>query len=100
MISELRFHLQNHAKLIELGENDGDLPLPECVVKRVVDGLGEDIEARGFFPIHIDVQLQAVDLLIAGHVAELRQLRKFLHQFRRPLGQLGSASASCKMYWY
>ena len=42
---ELRFDFENDAILVELGENDRDLPLAERVVKRVVNRLGEDVEA-------------------------------------------------------
>ena len=86
--AKLRLHFENDAELIELGENDRDLALAERVVKRVVDGLGQDVEARRFFAIDIDIQLQAIDLLIAGHVGQLRKLTEFLHEFRCPLAQL------------
>ena len=49
---------------------------------------GEDVKAGGFFAVDIHVQLQAIRLLIAGHVGELRKLTEFLHQFRGPLAQL------------
>ena len=88
-LTELRFHFENHAELIELRENDRDLSLPERVVERVVDCLGEHVEPRRFLAINIDVQLQAVHLLVARHVGELRQLPEFLHELRRPLGELG-----------
>ena len=68
-LTKLRFHFENDAELIELRENDRDLPLPECVVKRVVDCLCEHVEARCFFAINIDIQLQAVHLLVACHVS-------------------------------
>jgi len=64
-------------------------PLPERVVKRVVDCLREHVEARCFLAVNINIQLQTVHLLVACHVAELRQLSKFLHEFRRPLCELG-----------
>ena len=83
----MRFDFENDAVLIELGENDRDLALAEGVVERVVDRLGEDVEARGFLAIDIDVELQAVDLLIARDVGQLRKLPEFLHQLRRPLRQ-------------
>jgi hypothetical protein len=44
-LAEFRFDFENDAELIKLRENDRDLPLPECVVKGVVDRLGEDVEA-------------------------------------------------------
>ena len=86
---EVRFHFQDDAELIQLGENDRDLALAERVVKRVVDRLGQDIQARCFLTIDIDIELEPVDLLIAGHVAQLRQLTQLLHQFRCPFRQLG-----------
>ena len=58
--------------MIELRKNNRDLALAECIVKRVVDCLGEDVQARRFLAVNIDIKLQAVDLLIARHVAELR----------------------------
>ena len=97
--TELRFDFENHAKLIELGENDRDLPLAERIVKRVVDRLGEHIEARRFFAINIDIQLQAIDLLIAGDVAELRQVGQVFAQVSASIRPAPAASASCKMYW-
>ena len=87
--AEVRFHFENDAELIELRENDRDLALAKRVVERVVDRLREDVEARRFLAIDIDIELQAVDLLIARHVGELRKLPESLHQLRRPLGQLG-----------
>ena len=43
----MRLGLENDAVLVELGEDDRDLPLAESVVERVVDGLRQDVQARG-----------------------------------------------------
>src|SRR6266481_4047280 len=86
--AEVRFHFENDAELVELREDDRHLPLAKSVVERVVDRLGEHIEARRFLTINIDIELQAVHLLIACHVIELRQLPKLLHELRRPLCEL------------
>ena len=45
-LGKVRNHLQHHVVLIQLGKDDRNLPLPEGVVERVVDGLRKDSQPR------------------------------------------------------
>ena len=68
---KIRGGLQNHAILVELGEDGGNLPLTEGVVERVVDCLRQDVEPGCLLAIHHHVGLQSAGLFVAGHVAQL-----------------------------
>ena len=63
--------LENHAILVELGEDGRNLALTEGIVERVVNCLRQDIEPGGFLAIHHYVGLQSAGLFVAGHVTEL-----------------------------
>jgi hypothetical protein len=86
---ELRLRFEDHAILVELRENDRDLPLAKGVVKRVVDGLRGDVEVRGFLAVDVHAELQAAGLLVAGYVDQARLCAEFREELRRPCGQLG-----------
>ena len=82
-----RFDFQNDAVLAELGKNCRDLALAERIVKGVINGLRENIEASRFVAIHLNSEPQAFGLLVScdirqgGGVAQRRQ------QFGRPFRQ-------------
>jgi hypothetical protein len=59
--------------LIELGENGRDLSLTERVVKRVVNGLRQDVQARSFLAVDIHIDLQTIWLLVSGNVSQFGQ---------------------------
>ena len=69
ILLELRIDFQNDMVLIQLSENGGDQALTIGVVERVVDVRGKNSEPRGRIAINDHACLQAVILLIAGHVA-------------------------------
>ena len=76
--------LQNDAILVQLGEDRRDDALTIGVVKGVVDELGGDAETRGRAAVDGQVGLQALALLIAAHVPELRQFLQGRHQLGGP----------------
>ncbi len=65
---KLRVRFQNDVILIQLGVKRVDLPLPEGVVERVVDGGWRDAEARGRGAIDRNRRRQTSQLLIGYHV--------------------------------
>ena len=73
--------LQNDAILVELGKDGGDLALAERVVECVIDGLGEYIEPRCFFPVHRHLHLQATALLVGGDVCQFRLVAESGEEF-------------------
>src|SRR5215472_4912543 len=81
---EIRLCFQNHAILVQLGEHDRDLSLPESIVERVVDQLRSDAQTRRSIPVNHQARLQSAVLLIAGHVAQLRLGLKFLDKPGHP----------------
>ena len=50
---------------------------------------GEDVEPRRFLAIDIHVDLQAIHLLVAGDIGQLRQRPNFLDELWHPLRELG-----------
>jgi len=72
IVLELGRDLEDHVVLVELGEDGRDLALAEGVVERVVDGLGQDGQARGEVAVDDQRGHEAAVLLIARHVAKLR----------------------------
>ena len=77
-------HFENHVELIGLRINRRDLPLAVGIVKRVVDVLRRDAHPARGVAIDFDQYSQAIVLLIARHIAQLRQLLHFGHQARNP----------------
>ena len=75
--------------MIELSENDGDLPLTECVVERVINGLREDVIARRLPAVYVHPELQPAGLLVTGNVRQLGQAAQFFEEYRSPIGKLG-----------
>ncbi len=70
----VRRHFENHVELIGLRVDRRYLPLAEGIVERVVDVLRRDAQPAGGVAVDIHQQPDAVVLLIAGHVAQFRQL--------------------------
>ena len=83
----LRLDLQHDAVLVELGEDGRDLALAEGVVERVVNGLGEHVQARGPLAVHLDADLQAAGLLVGGDIRQLRPVAQHVQQLGRPFRQ-------------
>ena len=65
---EVRLHFEDHAVLVELRENDRDLPLAECVVERVVNRLREHVVPRGLLAVYVHAELQSAGLLVARDI--------------------------------
>jgi hypothetical protein len=63
-----RVRFQNDVVLIQLRIKRVDLPLPESVVKRIVDGGWRDAESRGRGAIDGNRRRQTTQLLIGYHV--------------------------------
>ena len=82
---EVRLHLEDHAVLVELRENDGDLPLAERVVERVVNCLRGDIVARGLLAIHVHAELKPAGLLAARDPPGFGRAAQFREKPRRPV---------------
>ena len=70
--------------LILLRVNDRDLPLAERAVKRAVNCLRLNAEARGRVAIDYHGFLQSAKLLIARGVLDLRIFVKLVHELRCP----------------
>jgi hypothetical protein len=83
-----RLHFEDDVVLVQLREDGRHLPLAEGVVQGVVDHLRRDAEPRGGVAVDRQGRLQATGLLIARHVAQLRQRAQLLDQLRRPGVQL------------
>ena len=71
---ESRVGFENDVVLVELGVKRIDLPLAESIVKRVVDGLRRDAEARSRGAIDGQCRGHAAQLLIRRHIGEFGQL--------------------------
>ena len=63
--------------LVRLGEYGRDLTLAEGVVKRIVDILRSDAEARSRIAIDVEHQSESIALLIARDIPELVDSLKF-----------------------
>ena len=104
----LGLHLEHDAVLIELGEDGRDLALPEGVVERVVNGLGEHVQARRSLAVHLDADLEAAGLLVGGDIHQLGPVAEHVQQLGRPFRQfphigvgqsvlvLGAADRGCQ----
>ena len=80
----LRRRLHDDVITILLREILRQLTLPECVVERVVDGLGRQAIARRLIAIDIDRQGRARHLLVRRHVAEIRKRLQLFEQLWCP----------------
>src|SRR6267378_4300687 len=88
VLLELRVYFQDDVVLIQLREDSGDQALAECVVERVVYVGGKNPEARCRIAIDGEHREQALVLLIAGDITQLRQLLELFHEARDPIDQL------------
>ena len=59
--------------LVQLRKDDGNLPLPEGVVERVVDGLRKDSQPRRRVAIDGEVGPQSAVKLVGGYIAQFRR---------------------------
>ena len=80
-----RIHFQHDVMLVVLLVKGRDLSLTECVVEGVVDGLGRDAELGGGIAVDDDIALQAVRLLIAVDVPQLRDFAELVEQLGGPV---------------
>ena len=77
---EFRVGFQNNVVLVQLRVHGINLPLPECVIERVVDGRRSDAKSRSGGAINNYGFRHAAQLLIGCHVGKLRQFPKLSHQ--------------------
>ncbi len=68
----LRHRFQNHAILVGLGIDGGNLPLAKGVVERVVDLLERDAKPARRFAVHLHHHPQAAVLRFGGDIAQCR----------------------------
>ena len=88
ILVEPGLHFQHHVILVQLRKDGRDLPLSISVVQRLVDGRCGDSQPRGRVAVEHQCRPQSEDLLIAGHVAQLRQLLQLGEHLRREAIQL------------
>ena len=88
ILPEFRRHLHDHVILVQRRVHGGDLALAEGIVKRVVDQLRRDAEARGGGAVVLHPGLQAVVLLIAVHVGDDGNGAQLLEHAGRVLDQI------------
>ena len=62
-------HFQHHVVLVQLSEYGGNLALSEGVVKGVVNGLGQNAQARRSVAIDHQFCFKSAILLVGGDVA-------------------------------
>ena len=55
------------------------------VVECVVDGLGQNIEAGGFFAVDQEMRLEAAGLFVAGDIRQDIQTTESIDELARPL---------------
>jgi hypothetical protein len=73
VVLKLRVGFENHVILVELRVHRVDLPLPECIVERVIDSGWSDAEAGCCCTIDDERHGQAPRLLIGGNVFKFFQ---------------------------
>ena len=85
-ILEFGIDLQHHVVLVERGVHGRDDALAEGVVERVVDGRGQDAEARGDLAVDRDVEQRPGILLIGGDVGDAGDGLDLVEEERAPSG--------------
>ena len=80
--------LQDHAVLVALAVDGGNLPLRERVVERVVDVLDAHAEARRHVAVDLDIGLQPALFAVGGDVDDAGQVLHLVHDLRHPGLQL------------
>ena len=70
--------------LVQLRKDDGNLPLPEGVVQRIVDGLRKDSQPRRGVAVDSEVRPEPAVELVRGYVAQCRRRAQFVHELRCP----------------
>jgi hypothetical protein len=78
---KLGIGLKDHVILVQLGVNRRDLPLPEGVVKRVVDRCRQNSQPRRGIAVNGQADLQPAVLLIAGYVSQFGRIAQLVEQF-------------------
>ena len=89
---ELRGDLQNHLVLIVRRVNLRHLTRAVRVIERRFDLIGRQAQCRQLVAIHVDADLRVLQLQIAVHVLEARQLAQLRFENRRPVVQLDRKS--------
>ena len=84
---KLRLALENNVVLIHLRVHRVDLSLAEGVVQRVIDGRWRDSKTRSGGAVNYQGDSESSDLLIGGHVFQIRQLLHAVDQTARPVIQ-------------
>ena len=87
-VLELGVDLQHDVILVEHGEHRRDDALAEGVVERVVDGGGQDAEARGDLALDGDVEQRPGIELIGGDVGDAGNGLDLVEEERRPVIEL------------
>src|SRR5204863_2406187 len=87
-LPEFRINFHNHVILVQGREHRRHLPLTEGIVKRVIDQLRRDVQARRGRAVVNERGLKAIVLLVAIHVGEAAQPPHLLKQYRPPRGEV------------
>ena len=80
--------LEHNVILVELGEDRRDQPLPEGVVKGVIDHLRGHAQPRSGVAIYHEVGFKTAGTLITGNVPQLGNLLQPLQELGYVIGQL------------
>jgi hypothetical protein len=88
VLPEARSDFHDDEVLVELRIGLRDFAFAERIIKRAVDRLRGNAEARGRRPVDHDVCGQALDLLVTVDVGQLVDLLHRGEQRRRPLIEL------------
>ena len=83
-LGKVRQDLQHHVILVQLREDDRNLPLAEGVIQSVVDGLGKDSQPRRGITVDREGRPEAAVEFIRGYIAQFRRRAQFFHQLRCP----------------
>ena len=84
VLLEARLRLQDHAVLVGLPVNGGNLPLAEGVVERVGDALHGDAQAPGLLAVDLHIDARAAFLRLGGDLAQRRRAPQRLRELVRP----------------
>ena len=96
----LRRGLEDHAVLVRLPVDGGDLPLAERIVERVVDHLHRDAEPAGLLAVDVDEGAQAAFLRLGRHVAQRRVRRAAPRPAGPTTRRPRRRRCATSVYWY
>ena len=89
VLLELGQRFEDDMILVGLRIECADLSLAKSVVKRGVDLVWSDVEARRGGPVNLQMRANPVGLLIGHHISNLWNLFQFGDELGGPLVQLG-----------